>query len=140
MNDFSTHASLLNFCGLNADDEVKIFLEENPHFNILYEKGIYFLISIKHNNEKMLKIILEFFTKTQLNFTVDSLEYKIAKYKLKKIFEDADRMFIISKEVKELIRDYLPDDSEGQDNGEEMAEESGFENMGKVLFDLTGNN
>ena len=56
----------------------------------------------------MLNFLLKYYEQTSLEGDSNSLEYKVAKYKLQQILQDAVNTFTPSKEIQEVLEKYLP--------------------------------
>lgn len=100
---------LSNYCRWNEDKGVSKVLNEYRDIDLTSENGIYFRLAIKHDNIKMIKILLEYYEKTQLQGDFDS-QYAIplARQKLQTILQDAVKSFDISEEMQKVLSQYIP--------------------------------
>lgn len=99
---------LSDYCRWDDTNSVIKLLKQNFIIDLTYNDGIYFRLSIKHNNIKMLNSLLQYYEQTSLKGDSNNLEYKVAKYKLQQILQDAVNTFTISKEIQEVLEKYLP--------------------------------
>jgi len=116
---------LSDYCRWDDSNSVIKLLKQNFIIDLTYNDGIYFRLSIKHNNIKMLNSILQYYEQTNLKGDSNSLEYKVAKYKLQQILQDAVNTFTPSKEMEVVLEKYLP--KEEDVNSEQDL--SDFENL-----------
>lgn len=132
---------LSNYCRWNETKGVSKVLDESSDIDLTYENGIYFRLSIKHNNIKMLKTLLEYYEKTQLQGDSEN-QYMIslAKHKLQIILQDAVRSFDISSEMQKILNQYLPkEDDNDSEQGLEDIEIPTF-NIGDITTKLIEDN
>ena len=91
------------------DDTKKVsdMLNQYKDIDLTYDDGLYFKLSIKHDNSKMLNVLLQYYEQTKLKGNFDSIEYKVAKCKLQQILQDAENTFRLSKESQVVLEKYL---------------------------------
>ncbi|BBB57756.1 hypothetical protein MPCS_01767 (plasmid) [Candidatus Megaera polyxenophila] len=116
---------LSDYCRWDDSNSVIKLLKQNFIIDLTYNDGIYFRLSIKHNNIKMLNSLLQYYEQNNLKDDSNSLEYKVAKYKLQQILQDAVNTFTPSKEMEVVLEKYLP--KEEDVNSEQDL--SDFENL-----------
>jgi len=133
------------------DDTRKVsdMLNQHKDIDLTYDDGLYFKLSIKHNNIKILNSLLQHYEQTNLKGNSDSLEYKVAKYKLQQILQDA--VNTPSKEIQELLEKYLPkEDVNSEQDLSDLENLLGFdtkeiqhsieEDTTNINVDLSGDN
>lgn len=95
---------LADYVSWDDNKKVSEVLNQERDIDLLYDDGIYFKLSIKHDNVKMLNFLLQYYEQT--NFK--SSEYKTAKYNLQQVLKDAVNTFALSEEIQEVLVKYLP--------------------------------
>ena len=104
---------LYNYVRWDDNKNVIKMLNNYPEIDLTHEGGICFQIAIKHNNKELLNTLLEHFEQIQLKEKeVDSIEYKLLKYELRKTLEEAVDSFEISEEMEKVLAPYLPQEEE----------------------------
>ena len=104
---------LYNYVRWDDNKNVIKMLNNYAEIDLTYEGGIYFKIAIKHNNKEVLSALLEHFEKIQLKEKeLDSMDYKLLKYELRKILEESIDSFEISEEIEKVLAPYLPQEEE----------------------------
>lgn len=107
------YIKLSNYISWEDTKEVKRLLERESDIDLTYKEGLFFKLAIKHDNKELLNTLLEHFEKIQLKEKdVDSIEYKLLKYELRKILEEAVDSFEISEEMEKVLAPYLPQEEE----------------------------
>lgn len=119
------HIILADYVSWDDTKKVSDMLNRYKNIDLVYDDGIYFKLSIKHDNIKMLNFLLQYYEQTNLKGDSNSLEYKVAKHKLQQILQDAVNTFTPSKEIQEVLEKYLP--KEDDVNSEQDL--SDFENL-----------
>ena len=96
------------------DDTKKVsnMLNQHPDIDLTYDDGLYFKLSIKHDNIKMLNILLQYYQQTKLKGDLNSIEYKEANHKLQQILQDTANTFRLSKESQTILEKYLPQEDD----------------------------
>jgi len=99
---------LYDYCRRDQNSDIVQLFKQHLDLDLTYKKGIYFRFAIKHNNVEMLKMLLEYYEKTQLQGDFGN-QYAIplAKQKLQTILQDAIKSFDISEEVQKVLNQYL---------------------------------
>ena len=108
MKNIIVYTKLSNYCSWDQTENLDRILSQNVGIDLTYNNGIYFRLSIKHNNTKILNSLLQYYERTNLKGYFESIEYKVAKHKLQQILQDAVNTFTPSKEIQELLEKYLP--------------------------------
>lgn len=108
MKNIITHIKLSNYCSWDQSENVDRILNQSTDIDLTYNDNIYFKLTIKHNNTKILGILLNYYEKTQLQGDSNSLEYKIAKHKLQTVLQEAVNSVDISEEMQIVLDKYLP--------------------------------
>ena len=122
---------LSDYCRWDKYKNAIKLLKEHDDLDLTKENGIYFRFAIKHNNIQLLNALLEYYTKTKLQADDhDSMEYKIASFKLRSILQSAINSFEVSDEMQKNLDSYISiaedttedeltdyDDSEPMDRG-----------------------
>lgn len=107
------YIKLSNYISWEDTKEVKKLLEKESDIDLTYKEGLFFKLAIKHNNKELFNTLLEHFEKIQLKEKdIDSIEYKLLKYELRKILEEAIDSFEISEEMEKMLAPYLPQEEE----------------------------
>lgn len=119
------HIILADYVSWDDTKKVSDMLNRYKNIDLVYDDGIYFKLSIKHDNIKMLNFLLQYYEQTNLKGDSNSLEHKVAKYKLQQILQDAVNTFTPSKEMEVVLEKYLP--KEEDVNSEQDL--SDFENL-----------
>jgi hypothetical protein len=102
-----------NYVRWHDNKNVIKMLNNYPEIDLIYDGGIYFQIAIKHDNKELLNTLFEHFEKIQLKEKeADSIDYKLLKYELRKILEEAVDSFEISEEMEKVLVPYLPQEEE----------------------------
>ena len=113
MKNKNTYFKLADYLSLGKFSRAITIIKDNPtELDITYDKGIFFDFAIKYNNTEMLSILINYFEQTQLQSDIDSREYQLAKYNLRKILENAVDSFKISEEMAKVLAPYLPQEEE----------------------------
>jgi len=108
MKNIIVYTKLSHYCSWDQTENLDRILSQNVGIDLTYNNGIYFRLSIKHNNTKILNSLLQYYERTNLKGYFESIEYKVAKHKLQQILQDAVNTFTPSKEIQELLEKYLP--------------------------------
>lgn len=108
MKNIMVYTKLSNYCSWDQTENLDRILSQNVGIDLTYNNGIYFRLSIKHNNTKTLNSLLQYYEQTNLKGDFESIEYKVAKHKLQQILQDAINTFTPSKEIQEVLEKYLP--------------------------------
>ncbi len=99
---------LLHHCSLNNISELKELLKSHPdEINIIESHGLYFGLAISNDSVEMLKVLLDFYSKTKLQCDHDSQEYLAAQSELCDILEEGIDSNEVSSEMQILINKYL---------------------------------
>lgn len=107
------YIKLSNYISWDDAKEVKRLLEKEDDIDLTYNEGLFFKLAIKHDNNEILNVLIEYFDKTQLKEKeLDSMDYKLLKYELRKILENAVDSFEISEEMERVLAPYLPQEEE----------------------------
>lgn len=117
------------------DDTKKVsdMLDKHKDIDLTYDDGLYFKLSIKHDNNKILNTLLQYYEQTKLKENLDSLDYKVAKYKLQQILQSAANTFKLSKENQVALEKYLPQEGDGN-----SASKNDFLPQNEHHLDLVG--
>lgn len=107
---------LFNECKNNDLHGVRSILQQNPKIDLTAGNGDDFLIVIKHNNAKILELLLNYYEDNVLKKQPDSLEYYKAKKKLQDILEDAIKSFDISEEIQSILDKHLEVDTDSDES------------------------
>jgi hypothetical protein len=102
------HIILADYVSWDDTKKVSDMLDRYKNIDLVYDDGIYFKLSIKHDNIKILNFLLQYYEQTNLKGDFNSIEYKVAKHKLQQILQDAVNTFTPSKEIQEVLEKYLP--------------------------------
>jgi hypothetical protein len=91
-------------------------LKKHSDLDITIEEGVCFSFAIKHKNVDMLNTLLDYYEKTKLQGDHDSMEYKIADYKLRQILQEAINSFDVCSKIQESLNSYIitTDDSDDE--------------------------
>ena len=118
--------ALLYRCADSECERVARILKENQCLDLTYYEGDYFVIAVKDNNIEILMMLLKYYRKHKLQGDSNSLEYKVAKYKLIEVLKNALNWvgYCISDEMKNILSQYIPieEDSESEQDLEELDE------------------
>lgn len=121
MKNIMVYTKLSNYCSWDQTENLDRILSQNVGIDLTYNNGIYFRLSIKHNNTKTLNSLLQYYEQTNLKGDFESIEYKVAKHKLQQILQDAINTFTPSKEIQEVLEKYLPKE-EDSDSEQELED------------------
>lgn len=140
MKNIIVYTKLSNYCSWDQTENLDRVLSQNTDIDLTYNDGIYFRLSIKHNSIKMLNSLLQYYEQNNLKGDSNSLEYKVAKYKLQQILQDAVNTFNPSKEIQEVLEKYLP--KEADSDSEQELEDIIIPtfNAGGITTELTESN
>ena len=122
MKNIITHIKLSNYCGWDQSGNVDRILNQYTDIDLTYDNNIYFKLAIKHNNTKILGILLEYYEKTQLKGDSNSLEYKVAKHKLQTVLQDAINSVDISEEMQVVLDKYLPKEEDSDQELDDLED------------------
>jgi len=98
---------LSDYCRWNDNRSLLKLLKKHSDLDITIEEGICFSFAIKHKNVDMLNTLLDYYEKTKLQGDHDSMEYKIAHYKLRQILQEAINSFDVSSKIQESLNSYI---------------------------------
>jgi hypothetical protein len=117
------HSILYDLCRWNKTEKVKYFLEKSPvAIDILDDQGLFFRLAISSNNVAMLDTLLEYYKKTQLQSDSNTLEYKVAKYNIQQILQDAIDTFNVSEEIQKIVDMYIPKETDNEQDLDELED------------------
>ena len=106
---------LSDYCRWNDNRSLLKLLKKHSDLDLTIEEGICFSFAIKHKNEDMLNTLLEYYEKTNLQCDHDSMEYKIAHYKLRQILQEAINSFDVSSEIQKSLNSYIITNEDSDD-------------------------
>ncbi len=102
------YAHLHDYCRHDKNSKAKRLLQEDQDIDLTHADGIYFKLAVKHKNLEMLNILLDYYTKTKLQADDhDSMEYKVASFKLRNILQEAIDKFEVSGEMQKALDPYI---------------------------------
>lgn len=128
MKNIMVYTKLSNYCSWDQTENLDRILSQNVGIDLTYNNGIYFRLSIKHNNTKTLNSLLQYYEQTNLKGDFESIEYKVAKHKLQQILQDAINTFTPSKEIQEILEKYLPkEDVDSEQDLNDLEDLLGFD-------------
>ena len=123
-----------SYCRLDLTDYAKELLSESGEdFDILHEGGIFFQLAIAHKYIELLKVLMDYYTKTKLSGDKDSYAYKAARYKLSVVIKEASEESDITEEMQEILGDFLPPEQTSSESEQDL---SGFEDIERELDKL----
>ena len=95
--------------------------EADEVVDLTYSDGLYFRLAMNQKSSSLMNILLKYYEETQLNDDTESLKYKVSKYKLINILQDAYDSCYPSEEVRSIISPYtVQSESEIEDYQEEF--------------------
>ncbi|MDF2965648.1 MAG: hypothetical protein K0Q51_1036 [Rickettsiaceae bacterium] len=99
---------LHNYCRWNEPKEVKKqLLEFSEGIDLTNEDGELFHLAIAHDYPEVLRVLVDYYEKNQMQGDPNSLQYKYAKRKLHDIFQEAVKGHgINSDEIREILAKY----------------------------------
>lgn len=103
---------LYNYCVRDNVQGVKQLLTQEQEIDLTFSNGVYFKIAIKHENAKILRILLEHFTKS--NQDASSLN------DLKQILSDIIQDHEVPSYIEDLVNDYITLDKDTDLESEEI--------------------
>ena len=123
-----------DYCRWGRPDRAKKLLSESGEdFDILHEGGIFFQLAIAHKYIELLKVLMDYYTKTKLSGDKDSYAYKAARYKLSVVIKEASEESDITEEMQEILGDFLPPEQTSSESEQDL---SGFEDIERELDKL----
>ncbi len=129
MKTEDTYSNLYNYCCRDEKDNpiwiksVKRLLRNNPDLDLTKREGFVFSLAISNQSIKMLSILLNYYEQNSLQAEPDTLEYKVAKYKLATIIQDAADDYDLSEEMKNLLAPYRPGENDDTDMEEDFLDD-----------------
>lgn len=130
--------SLWSCCRLNRKDWVKEFLDEYPDQIDFYDPMLPpFGIVVAHNYAESLEALIDFYTKTRLQYPKDSMQYKTAFIDLQNLLYDAQDGCSPSEQIREMIEPYLSKAIDTTSERDEITEEDKHWSMDENDSDAT---
>ncbi len=104
----SDYEDLADRIGAKKYSMVVTLLNRKNDLDLTYDNGTFFNMSIENNSYDIVKVLLEYFERNQLNaYKQGSYEYSLLKGKMRNILEQAIEYNDISLEMKNILSPYL---------------------------------
>lgn len=122
MIDQNIHSQLFRYCswGINFNEKIKEILSYNKNIDILYREGGFLHFAIKHDNLKLLNMLIEYYEENILKPIEGTEEYNKAKYKLSEVlYKITESLDIKNPEIQGVLNKYIEIFDNNSSNGEE---------------------
>lgn len=122
------YANLCNYCRWDEKDQpiwiekTKELLEDNSGLDLIYKDGILFGLAISNESIQMLEVLISYYEQNNLQSDPDTIDYKIAKYKLAEIIQHEANAYDFSNEMQSLLAPYLPSEDDESDRERDFEE------------------
>ena len=118
------YQELALYCNFDSIELVTKLLKDTPNLDLTEYKGRCFGCALVNGNAKMLKLLLKYYKDTCLQGGYDSISYKYAKYKLRKVLQEEYDTYNpnMSEKLEKILFEYLPqeyDSDSSQDLGDD---------------------
>ena len=119
-----THKELWRYCHWNKLERIEEILDAYRDLDLTYDEGTCFMFAFLNENPEMLTKLLEYYSETKLQTDRNSGEYKLAKYKLVSILQNAVSYYSpIAEEMQTIISPYMPQEESSSDQDLEGFDE-----------------
>ncbi|CAG9335581.1 unnamed protein product [Blepharisma stoltei] len=115
---------LLSACMENDIVDAADAMNADPNIDISFQNGAIFWFIIKHNNPDLLRMLLEYYEKNNMQGDSNSLKYKEAKYKLQQWLGEQVDDSRPSKEILKVLKKYMPQEDSSTDQDASSLENS----------------
>ena len=86
---------------------------KDSSFDLTYREEILFIYAIPEKYPEMLNILLEYYHQQNLHDDRETMNYKIALYRLRSVLEYAyDSVIRVTDEIKEILFRYIPNEDD----------------------------
>ena len=86
---------------------------KDSSFDLTYREEILFIYAIQEKYPEMLNILLEYYHQQNLHDDRETMNYKIALYRLRSVLEYAyDSVIRVTDEIKEILFRYIPNEDD----------------------------
>jgi hypothetical protein len=132
MIDENIYKDLYRYCQNNLVKKIEMLFEEHKddYVDVLHEEGSCFGPCFAQGYDQSLKLLIDYYSKWKLGGELESLEYKLAYYKLQQVLIGKSESYSISEEVKQIINPYI----EGLDYDSDEDKEKSFDDLEEEGF------